>query len=101
MGDAVHEILIQITNQEGLHMRPAMLFVDVAGRFDSEITVSKDDTVVDAKSIMQMTMLAATCGTKLKIVAQGTDADKAIESLRNIVEKQLFDESPKAPAGEK
>ncbi len=89
MGDAVHEILIQITNQEGLHMRPAMLFVDVAGRFASEITVSKDDTVVDAKSIMQMTMLAATCGSELKIRACGEDASEAVVALRELVEQNF------------
>ena len=101
LSDQVCETSVKIKNQDGLHMRPAMQFVDLASQFASEIKVSNKDTSVDAKSIMQMTMLAATCGTKLKIVAQGPDADKAIESLRNLVEEQFFDEPPKASVGEK
>jgi len=95
------EIEVEIRNSDGLHMRPAMQFVDLASQFASEIKVSNKDTSVDAKSIMQMTMLAATCGTKLKIVAHGPDADKAVESLRILVEEELFDESSKTSTGGK
>jgi len=73
-------------------MRPAMQFVDVANLFDSDITVSNDQNAVDGKSIMQMTMLAATCGTKLNIKAEGADAQQAIEALRDLVEHKHFDE---------
>jgi phosphotransferase system HPr (HPr) family protein len=47
---------------------------------------------VDGKSIMQMSMLAATCGTKLKIKAQGPDCQKATEALRELVEVKKFGE---------
>jgi len=73
-------------------MRPAMQFVDIANQFDSDITVSNKETEVDGKSIMQMSMLAATCGTKLKIKAEGSDAAKAIGALRELVEEKLFGE---------
>jgi phosphotransferase system HPr-like phosphotransfer protein len=43
---------------------------------------------------MQMSMLAATCGTKLKVRAEGADAKEAIDALRNLVEVELFDEPP-------
>jgi phosphotransferase system HPr (HPr) family protein len=88
----VCEIGVEIRNADGLHMRPAMQFVDVASEFDCEITVSNDETSVDGKSIMQMSMLAATYGTKLKIRAQGGDAQKAVEALRELVEEKKFDE---------
>ena len=94
MPDAVHEIQVEIKNADGLHMRPAMQFVDVAGKFDCDIKVSNDETNVDAKSIMQMTMLAATCGTKLMIKAQGADAKEAIDALHELVEIKMFDETP-------
>ncbi|MBE0534507.1 MAG: HPr family phosphocarrier protein [Phycisphaerae bacterium] len=90
----MYEIEVEIRNVEGLHMRPAMQFVDTASRFDSEIQVYNDETSVDAKSIMQMTMLAATCGTKLRIKAVGDDAEQAIEALRHLVEVKMFDETP-------
>ena len=73
-------------------MRPAMQFVDIASRFDSDITVTNNETEVDGKSIMEMSMLAATCGTKLKIKAEGSDAAKVINALRELVEEKLFGE---------
>ena len=83
---------IEIKNAEGLHMRPAMKFVDIANRFDSEIKVSNGETNVDGKSIMQISMLAATCGTKLKVRAKGPDAQEAIIDLKELVEDKHFDE---------
>jgi phosphocarrier protein len=94
LDQVVFELEIQIKNADGLHMRPAMQFVDLAGRFNSEITVSNDQTSVDGKSIMQMSMLAATCGTKLKVRAEGPDAKEAIDALRNLVEVKMFGEPP-------
>ena len=90
--NTVLEIDVKIRNAEGLHMRPAMQFVDTATQFDSDITVSNGQTAVDGKSIMQMSMLAATCGTRLTIKAQGSDAREAVESLRELVEVKKFDE---------
>ena len=92
--ESVHEIEVEIKNAEGLHMRPAMQFVDLAGKFGSDIHVSNEEQSVDAKSIMQMTMLAATCGTKLLIRAEGVDAREAIEALQELVEVKMFDETP-------
>lgn len=89
------EIEVEIKNAQGLHMRPAMQFVDVASRYSSDISVSNGESDVDAKSIMQMTMLAATCGTFLKIRAEGEDASGALDDLRNLVEVKMFDEKPK------
>jgi len=90
---------VEIKNADGLHMRPAMQFVDVASAYESEITVSNTEDSVDGKSIMQMSMLAATCGTKLRIVAEGTDAEQAITALQELVEDRMFDEPP--PKGKK
>jgi len=88
----VCETTVEIKNADGLHMRPAMQFVDVANKFDCDIIVSNGENTVDGKSIMQMTMLAATCGTKLMIKAEGADAQIAIDALRELVEKKHFDE---------
>lgn len=88
----VYEADLEIKNAEGLHMRPAMQFVDIANRFQSDIMVSNDQTKVDGKSIMNISMLAATCGTKLRVRAEGPDAREAIEALRELVEVKHFDE---------
>jgi len=86
------DVELEIKNAEGLHMRPAMKFVDIANRFDSDINVSNGETNVDGKSIMQISMLAATCGTKLKVTANGPDAREAINALKELVEEKHFDE---------
>jgi phosphocarrier protein len=90
----VRETTIEIKNAEGLHMRPAMQFVDTASRFDCDILVSNGQTNADGKSIMQMSMLAATCGTRLQLRAEGPEAEQALEALRELVEVRTFGEPP-------
>jgi phosphocarrier protein len=85
------ETTVTITNRLGLHARPAMTFVDLASTFSCEVTVKKDDTEVDGKSIMQMMMLAAAQGSSLLIVCNGDDADDAAAKLKALVESG-FDE---------
>ena len=88
----VYDVELEIKNAEGLHMRPAMQFVDIANRFNSEINVSNGETNVDGKSIMQISMLAATCGTKLQVRVKGPDASEAIDALKELVEDKHFGE---------
>lgn len=94
LGQTVCETEVEIKNADGLHMRPAMQFVDVANQFESEIMVSNDKTSVNGKSIMQISMLAATCGTRLVIKAEGPDAQAALDALRQLIEVRMFDEPP-------
>jgi phosphocarrier protein HPr len=86
----VREIKVEIKNEDGLHMRPAMQFVDVASQFSCNIKVSNPQCVADGKSIMQMTMLAATQGSRLTIRAEGADAEEAIAALKELVEGKQF-----------
>ena len=90
--EMVCEAEVQIKNADGLHMRPAMQFVDVASQFESDVTVSNVETSVDGKSIMQMSMLAATVGTKLTIKAQGEDAEQMGCALKEMVGEKMIDE---------
>lgn len=92
MEKLVRESVVEIKNAEGLHMRPAMQFVDVASRFECDLTVSNGQTEADGKSIMQMSMLAATCGTRLRLRAEGPDADQVLAALRELVEVRTFGE---------
>ncbi len=86
-----HQTQVTIKNRLGLHARPAMSFVDAANSFGSEIRVCKGDQEVDAKSIMQMMMLAAGQGTELTVRAQGNDAEDALKALSELVDTG-FDE---------
>jgi phosphocarrier protein HPr len=92
LNSAVNEADVEIKNEQGLHMRPAMQFVDIANRYKSTITVSNGQTKVDGKSIMEISMLAATCGSRLKIRIEGPDAADAMQALRELVEERHFDE---------
>ena len=70
-------------------MRPAMQFVDRANYYAAKISVTKDSQTVDGKSIMQVTMLAATQGTVLKIIARGPDAQPAVDALAELLENDI------------
>lgn len=74
-----------IRNRYGLHARPAAEFVKLSSNFASKITVEKDGLEVNGKSIMGVMMLAAECGSKLRIRAVGQDADEAVEALATLV----------------
>lgn len=80
-----HQKEIVIKNKTGLHARPAALFVQVANKFESDITIIKGDQEVNGKSIMGILMLAAEKGAKILIVAEGEDAEKAVLELSEIL----------------
>jgi phosphocarrier protein HPr len=82
---------VVVSNKLGIHARPASLFVKTASRFFSNIYVEKDDERVNGKSIMGLMMLAAGRGSRLKILAEGNDAAKAVSELEELV-KRNFDE---------
>lgn len=70
-----------IANRLGLHARPAAEFVKLASKFRSEVSVGKDDTWVNGKSIMGVMTLAAEFGSTITIRAAGDDAREAVNSL--------------------
>lgn len=76
---------IIIENKEGLHARPAALFVQVANKYVCEITVSKGSQTINGKSIMGILMLAAEKGSKIVIRADGEDAEKALLELEGLL----------------
>jgi phosphocarrier protein HPr len=86
---------VVIKNPQGLHARPADMFVKLAQQFQANIEVVKDNLRVDGKSILDILMLAAEQGTSLSIEAAGADAEAALEALAMLVE-QSFAEDPDA-----
>ncbi|MEZ6241405.1 MAG: HPr family phosphocarrier protein [Phycisphaerales bacterium] len=84
-------VSVTIVNELGLHARPATALADVANRFESSVRVRKGSDEVDGKSIMEIMMLAATKGTTLELVCEGTDAHACAEELKSLVERG-FDE---------
>ena len=86
---------ITISNRLGLHARPAMVFVETASKFKSDISVRRCDQKerVDGKSIMQLMMLAATQGTEIEIcAANADDVNEAIAELVALVQSKFQEE---------
>ncbi len=75
------EKTVKVKNKQGLHARPAALFVQVANKFDSSIKILKDDQVVNGKSIMGILMLAAEKDSEITLIAEGTDSEEALQEL--------------------
>jgi len=80
---------VQIVNKNGLHARPAAEIVKLAAKFQSEITIVKDDLDVNGKSIMGVMMLAAEHGSTILLRAEGPDADAALEALSTLVSNKF------------
>ena len=76
---------VVIRNKYGLHARPASEFVKLANQFKSEVWVRKDEVEVSGKSIMGVMMLAAECGSRIVIRADGEDSAPALEALSELV----------------
>jgi phosphocarrier protein len=79
------ERTVQILNKNGLHARPAAEIVKLAAKYRSEITISRDGTEVNGKSIMGVMMLAAECGASIVLRANGEDAEQAIDAIATLI----------------
>lgn len=79
------EKVVLIKNKQGLHARPAALFVQIANKFTCDITISKGKQKVSGKSIMGIMMLEAGAGSKIMITAKGDDAEQAVKELENVL----------------
>jgi len=79
------ERTVQILNKNGLHARPAAEIVKLAAKYRSEITISRDGTEVNGKSIMGVMMLAAECGASIVLRAEGEDAEQAVDAIAALI----------------
>jgi phosphocarrier protein HPr len=79
-----------VQNDKGMHTRPCTELVKCAGTFESEIFIRFQNNTVNAKSILELLMLAAGKGSKLHIHAQGIDAEKAVKSIINLAEDNFY-----------
>jgi phosphotransferase system HPr (HPr) family protein len=77
---------VTVVNQLGMHARAAAKFVHLAARFQSHIRVARDAREMDGKSIMGLLLLAAACGTTIRISAEGGDEVEAVSALVALVQ---------------
>lgn len=76
---------IKIKNVQGLHARPASLFVRIANKFESDVTVRKGSESVNGKSIMGLLVLAANRGSVIEIEISGSDAELTMKALEDFL----------------
>lgn len=89
---------IKIKNPQGLHARPASMFVKIANRYESEVTVRKGDDAVNGKSIMGLMTLAANQGSVIEIEVSGNDAQGAMAALEEFLNTDHEEDKTKDPA---
>jgi PTS hybrid protein len=88
----VAERTVVITNRGGLHARPAALFVQNAAHFQAHIQVRCGGLQANAKSIVNVLTLGASCGATLVLHAEGVDATDAVQALAALVENNFGEE---------
>ncbi|MCK4846305.1 MAG: HPr family phosphocarrier protein [Deltaproteobacteria bacterium] len=81
-----NEETFTIKNRLGLHARAAAKFVNLAGKFDSDIFIEKDGQSVNGKSIMGILILAAACGSTVKVKADGADSAAAVKAIGELID---------------
>ncbi|MBI3785639.1 MAG: HPr family phosphocarrier protein [Deltaproteobacteria bacterium] len=91
MPDAVSKVL-EIKNRLGLHARAAAQLVQVASKFDAEVTVTKDGQSVSGKSILGLMMLAAGQGMTIEVSASGPQALEAMLAIESLMEQKFNEE---------
>lgn len=82
---------VTVQNQVGLHARPATFFIQKANEYKSSIWVEKDDRRVNAKSLLGVLSLGIVGGATIKIIADGTDEETAVNALVDLVNSGFAD----------
>ena len=77
---------ITVQNEVGLHARPATYFIQKANEFKSGIWVEKEERRVNAKSLLGVLSLGIVGGTNIRIIADGSDEEAAVDGLVNLVQ---------------
>ena len=77
---------VEVKNQVGLHARPATFFIQKANEYNSSIWVEKEERRVNAKSLLGILSLGSVGGAKIRIIADGSDEQLAVDGLVKLVE---------------
>ncbi|MFP4079234.1 MAG: HPr family phosphocarrier protein [Ectothiorhodospira sp.] len=80
---------ITIVNKLGMHARAAARFVNLANQYEAELEVEKGSRRVNGKSIMGVMMLAASRGTHVRLIAEGEDAEAALQALEGLINERF------------
>jgi len=92
-GGGNYEVTAVIRNELGMHARAATKFVQLAGRYEADVSVEKDGQVVNGKSIMGVLMLVASKGSRITIRTNGPEAVDAGKALAELVADRFGEET--------
>lgn len=76
---------VNVENQVGLHARPATFFIQKANEYRSSIWVEKEERRVNAKSLLGVLSLGIVGGTNIRIIADGSDENEAVDGLVKLI----------------
>ena len=80
---------VKVVNPQGLHMRPAHVFVGGVKNFSSDVTIIFKGTSVNAKSIMQVMLAGITQGSEIEVCCEGADEQEALDEAVRLIESGL------------
>ncbi len=83
------EAQVVVTDEVGLHVRTAAAFAGEAQKYNSKVKIHYNGKTVDAKSMLSIMTLGVKCGEQINIIADGTDAQNAVEHLKRFVENNF------------
>lgn len=92
-------IELTITNDVGLHARPAALFVQTANRFEATVIVTLNESSTSAKSLLGLLSLGISKGTRIEVSADGADEQEALTALQELVDNNFGEESQSGHPG--
>lgn len=81
-------LTVKIIDKIGIHARPASKIVQTASKFESNISFKTNDKTANAKSVINLMALGAKCDTEIQIIAEGSDEEKAIDSLVAVMKEE-------------
>lgn len=80
---------MEVTNRLGLHLRAASALAETARRFEAAVTISNRAAEADARSVINLMMLGAAQGAKLKVRAEGADAKAALDAVQRLFQDRF------------
>jgi phosphocarrier protein HPr len=87
------EAEVEIVNELGLHLRAAAAFARVAEAYKSEVSMLRDELRANGKSIISLVTLNAPKGTRIRVIAEGDDAEAAVNALRELIANRFGEDS--------
>ncbi|RCW67033.1 phosphocarrier protein HPr [Saliterribacillus persicus] len=82
------EKTMKITDETGVHARPATVLVNKAGGYASDMTLEYNGKAINLKSIMGVMSLGIPQGAEIKIIAEGSDEQEALDAVTSVIKSE-------------